>query len=159
MIFIQPDLPDHKLESGRSFRVPECCAAWVRLLEDSGYCRVWKEVFCCESNEESPESQWLFGAGLGARSPQRTPCGIISNAQITSPEEHDRLAIRLRRMASALRVTANGYGFCLRLVLPPGGFPVASWTSSASPSRSPQETHKPKVTPQSPITARHMRTL
>ena len=28
-----------------------------------------------DPNEESPESQWLFGAGLGARSPQRTPHG------------------------------------------------------------------------------------
>ena len=28
-----------------------------------------------DPNEESPESQWLFGAGLGARSPQRTPRG------------------------------------------------------------------------------------
>ena len=28
-----------------------------------------------ESNEESPESRRLFGAGLGARSPQRTPRG------------------------------------------------------------------------------------
>ena len=35
-----------------------------------------------ESNEESTESQWLFGAGLGARSPQRSPRGIISNMQL-----------------------------------------------------------------------------
>ena len=35
-----------------------------------------------ESNEESPESQWLFGAGLGARSPQRTPRGKHGKANM-----------------------------------------------------------------------------
>ena len=36
----------------------------------------------CESNEESPESRWLFGAGLGARSPQRTPRGKHGKANV-----------------------------------------------------------------------------
>ena len=35
-----------------------------------------------ESNEESPESRRLFGAGLGARSPQRTPGGKHENANV-----------------------------------------------------------------------------
>ena len=34
-----------------------------------------------ESNEESPESRRLFGAGLGARSPQRTPRGKHGKAK------------------------------------------------------------------------------
>ena len=33
-----------------------------------------------ESKEESPESQWLFGAVWGAQ-PQRFPRGIAANAQ------------------------------------------------------------------------------
>ena len=38
-----------------------------------------KEILCRESNEESPESQWLFGAGLGAaavRLPHSAPNGL-----------------------------------------------------------------------------------
>ena len=35
-----------------------------------------------ESNEESPESRRLFGAGLGARSPQRTPGGKHENTNV-----------------------------------------------------------------------------
>ena len=35
-----------------------------------------------ESNEESPESRRLFGAGLGARSPQRTPRGKHGKANM-----------------------------------------------------------------------------
>ena len=81
------------------------------------------------------------------------------------PEEHDRLATRLRRTALALRVTAQGYSFCSRFVLPPGGFPVASWTSSGSPSETcrgnlrrdrPKETYNPEVNQPSPITARRL---
>ena len=65
----------------------------------------------------------------------------------------------------ALRVTANGYCFCSRLVLPPGGFPVASWTSSGSPSETcrgnlrrdrPKETYNPEVNQPSLITARRL---
>ena len=40
-----------------------------------------KSVLCRESNEESPESRRLFGAGLGARSPQRTPRGKHGKAK------------------------------------------------------------------------------
>ena len=81
------------------------------------------------------------------------------------PEEHDRLATRLRRTALALRVTAQGYSFCSRFVLPPGGFPVASWTSSGSPSETcrgnlrrdrPKETYNPEVNQPSLITARRL---
>ena len=78
MIAIQPDPAEHKLDSAGSFRVPECCAAGMRLFGDSDYCNVWQKVLCRESHEESPESQWLFGAGLGARSPQRTPRGDMT---------------------------------------------------------------------------------
>ena len=35
-----------------------------------------------DPNEESPESRRLFGAGLGARSPQRTPGGKHENANV-----------------------------------------------------------------------------
>ena len=81
------------------------------------------------------------------------------------PEEHDRLATRLRRTALALRVTAQGYSFCSRFVLPPGGFPVASWTSSGSPSETcrgnlrrdrPKETYNPEVNQPSLITVRRL---
>ena len=37
-----------------------------------------------ESNEESPESRRLFGAGLGARSPQRTPRGKHDKANMVT---------------------------------------------------------------------------
>ena len=37
-----------------------------------------------DPNEESPESQWLFGAGLGARSPQRTPHGKHSKVDMVT---------------------------------------------------------------------------
>ena len=37
-----------------------------------------------ESNEESPESRRLFGAGLGARSPQRTPRGKNFKTNMTT---------------------------------------------------------------------------
>ena len=38
-----------------------------------------------DSNEESPESQWLFGAVWGAQ-PQRSPRGIISNQRAITKE-------------------------------------------------------------------------
>ena len=53
---------------------------------------------------------------------------------------------------AAYGIGFTGHGAMIWLLFnacppPPGGFPVASWTSSGAPSRSPQETHKPKVTP------------
>ena len=87
----------------------------------------------CESNEESPESQWLFGAGLGARSPQRTPRGKHGKANV---------------LAQKRTHTA-----------PPTSFPrrlrVLSVSSVLRRDRH-KETHKPEVNQPSPITARRL---
>ena len=77
-----------------------------------------------DPNEESPESQWLFGAGLGARSPQRTPRGKHSKAN----------AVTQKRTYTA----------------PPPPFPVFPFVLRRDRHK---ETHKPEVNPRNPITA------
>ena len=78
-----------------------------------------------DPNEESPESQWLFGAGLGARSPQRTPRGKHSKAN----------AVTQKRTYTA----------------PPPPFPVFPFVLRRDRHK---ETHKPEVNQPSSITAR-----
>ena len=85
IIAIQPDLTGHKLEPVRSFRVPECCGTRVRYSKIAIIARFCKEALCRDPNEESPESQWLFGAVWGAQ-PQRPPRGIITNQHTITKE-------------------------------------------------------------------------
>ena len=47
MIFIQPDPPEHKLDSGGSFRVPEFCGAGACFRKLSG-----KEIFTAAAYDE-----------------------------------------------------------------------------------------------------------
>ena len=61
-------------------RPPLIGAGQVSVIHSSPFLR--KTHPHRESNEESPESQWLFGAGLGARSPQRTPRGKHGKANV-----------------------------------------------------------------------------
>ena len=80
-----------------------------------------------DPNEESPESQWLFGAGLGARSPQRTPRGKRRKADMVTQKR----TLPRRRLRSPRP-------FVLR-------------------RDRHKETRKPEVNPQSPITAPSIR--
>ena len=63
------DLPNHKLEFGKSPLSPKPLPAYSAHGGDP--------------NEESPESQWLFGAAWGAQ-PQRTPRGKHGKANVFS---------------------------------------------------------------------------
>ena len=79
-----------------------------------------------ESNEESPESQWLFGAVWGAQ-PQRTPRG-----------KHDKADMITQRRAHAAPPT-----------------PFSAFPRLFVPCRDRhKETHKPEVNQPSSITAR-----
>ena len=82
-----------------------------------------------ESNEESPESQWLFGAGLGARSPQRTPRGKHFKADMFTQK---------RTYAAPPTPSPSFSAFPRPFVLRRDRH---------------KETRKPEVNPQSPITA------
>ena len=80
-ISIQHDPAGHKLEPAGSSVYPgtamcEDADSGIAVIAVFG-----KAVLCRESNEESPESQWLFGAVWGAQ-PQRTPRGKRSKADV-----------------------------------------------------------------------------
>ena len=57
-----------------------------------------------DPNEESPESQWLFGAGLGARSPQRTPRGKRRKADMVTQKRSSAAPPTPFSVPSVLRV-------------------------------------------------------
>ena len=87
-----------------------------------------------ESNEESPESRRLFGAGLGARSPQRTPRG-----------KHGKANMFTQKRTYAAPPTPS----------PPfSAFPRPFVLRRDRH----KETHKPEMNLPSPITARPLRT-
>ena len=84
-----------------------------------------------DPTEESPESRRLFGAGLGARSPQRTPRGKHGKANMfTQKRAH---------------------------TAPPTPFSVPRVPFVLRRDRH-KETHSPEVNQQRPITARDPRT-
>ena len=91
-----------------------------------------KKALCRESNEESPESQWLFGAVWGGRSaastfqPQRSPRGKHGKAN----------------MIAQKRI----------YISPLTPFSVSPRSLVLRRDRH-KETHNPEVNPQSPITA------
>ena len=97
----------------------------------------------CESNEESPESQWLFGAGLGAaavRLPHFAPNVL--------PAENTAKLIRSRKNALTPR---------RRLRSPSPPFSAFPRPFVLRRDRH-KKTRKPEVNQQSPITTRHPRT-
>ena len=96
-IAIQPDPPEHKLDSGGSFRVPGCCKAWVRQFEDSGYCNVWqKRTLPRIKRRESREPMALWRR-VGGAQPQRPPRGKHSKANVIAQK---RTLPRIKRRES-----------------------------------------------------------
>ena len=131
MIAVQPDLTGHKSEPVRSFRVPECCRAWVRQFEDSGYCNVWqKRTLPRIKRRESREPMALW------RSLGRPQCGFHISAPAFSPRYH----IEEQTISKG---TPTQHGVPFRIYAAP-----------IVPRRDRhKETHKPEVNPISTITS------
>ena len=113
-------------------RPPLIGAGQVSVIHSSPFLR--KTPPHRESNEESPESRRLFGAGLGARSPQRTPRGKHDKANMFTQK---RTLPRRRLRSLVPRVLSVSFVLCRDRH---------------------KETHKPEVNQPSSITARHPRT-
>ena len=85
--------------------------------------RFCKKVLCRESNEESPESQWLFGAGLGgAQPPTFSPRKALQSQYVPAKRTYATPPLR------------------------------PSFSMSLRRDRH-KETHKPEINPLTPITA------
>ena len=115
--------------------------------------RMWlrKNALCRDLYEESPESQWLFGAGLGRAAPTFSLRYRCEYAVIVL-EEHDRLAARLRRSHRHCGLRRKDMASVQGLSSPQEAFRSPPGLLRGFRRDRRKETLKPEVNPQSLIT-------